>query len=69
MDKYQELKQIFAGILKDLGLAENEVEYLTTFVRTPQEMSQMVDLIEQNPNITYEELVQASFDIIDYEIK
>lgn len=69
MDKYIELRKIFAGILKSLGLSEEEVQSLSTFVRTPVEMEKMVNLIEENPNITYQELMQASFDIIDYEIK
>ena len=69
MDKYIELRKIFAGILKGLGLSDEEVQSLSTFVRTPVEMEKMVNLIEENPNITYQELMQASFDIIDYEIK
>ena len=51
MDKYIELRKIFAGILKGLGLSDEEVQSLSTFVRTPVEMEKMVNLIEENPNI------------------
>lgn len=69
MDKYQELRQIFKGIITDLGFKENEIEALTTTVRTPQEMAKVVDKIEQTPNITYEELFEYALSIIDFEIE
>ncbi len=68
MDKFEELKQIFKGILADLGLSEEQVSSIMALVRTPQEMTKIVDHIEQNPKINYEELFQKVLDSIDFDV-
>ena len=69
MDKFEELKQIFKGILIDLKLTEKEIESITTLVRTPVEMTRIVDAIEQNPEIKYNELFEIVLNSIDFEIE
>ncbi len=69
MDKFLELKNIFAGILKDLGLDEKQLSSITELVRTPTEMTKIVDAIEKNPTIKYNELFQIVLDSIDFEIE
>lgn len=70
MDKaVLELKKIFKKLLEDINLKPQEVEAITTLVRTPMEMAKIVDVIEQNPEITYPELFEAAMNIIDFEIE
>ena len=69
MDKFEELKQIFKGILVDLNLTDKEIESITTLVRTPQEMTKIVDSIEKNPEIKYPELFEIVLNSIDFEIE
>ena len=69
MDKFEELKQIFKGILVDLNLTEKELESIVTLVRTPAEMVKIVDAIEANPSIKYNELFQVVLDSIDFDIE
>ena len=69
MDKFEELKQIFKGILVDLNLTEKEVESITTLVRTPTEMTKIVDAIEKQPDIKYSELFEIVLNSIDFEIE
>lgn len=69
MDKFEELKQIFKGILVGLNLTEKELESVMTLVRTPVEMTRIVDAIEKNPTMKYEELFQVVLDSIDFDIE
>ena len=69
MNKFEELKQIFKGILIDLNLSEKELESIMTLVRTPQEMAKIVDAIESNPGIKYPELFEIVLNSIDFEIE
>lgn len=69
MDKFEELKQIFRGILEGLNLTEKELESIMTLVRTPVEMTRIVDAIEKNPTMKYEELFQVVLDSIDFDIE
>ena len=69
MDKFEELKQIFRGILEGLNLTEKELESIITLVRTPVEMTRIVDAIEKNPTMKYEELFQVVLDSIDFDIE
>ena len=69
MDKFEELKQIFRGILVGLNLTEKELESVMTLVRTPVEMTRIVDAIEKNPTMKYEELFQVVLDSIDFDIE
>lgn len=69
MDKFEELKQIFKGILVDLNLSEKEVMSIMTLVRTPQEMAKIVDAIESKPNMNYNELFEVVLNSIDFEIE
>ena len=69
MDKFEELKQIFKGILIDLNLTEKELESIVTLVRTPAEMVKIVDAIEANPSIKYNDLFQVVLDSIDFDIE
>lgn len=69
MDKFEELKQIFKGILEGLNLTEKELESVMTLVRTPVEMTRIVDAIEKNPTMKYEELFQVVLDSIDFDIE
>ena len=69
MDKFEELKQIFRGILVGLNLTEKELESIMTLVRTPVEMTRIVDAIEKNPTMKYEELFQVVLDSIDFDIE
>ena len=69
MDKFEELKQIFKGILVGLNLTEKELESIMTLVRTPVEMTRIVDAIEKNPTMKYEELFQVVLDSIDFDIE
>lgn len=69
MDKFEELKQIFKGILVGLNLTEKELESIMTLVRTPIEMTRIVDAIEKNPTMKYEELFQVVLDSIDFDIE
>ena len=69
MDKFEELKQIFKGILVGLNLTDKELESVMTLVRTPVEMTRIVDAIEKNPTMKYEELFQVVLDSIDFDIE
>ena len=69
MDKFEELKQIFKGILVGLNLTEKELESIMTLVRTPVEMTRIVDAIEKNPTMKYEELFQVVLDSIDFDLE
>ena len=69
MDKFEELKQIFKGIMVGLNLTEKELESVMTLVRTPVEMTRIVDAIEKNPTMKYEELFQVVLDSIDFDIE
>ena len=69
MDKFEELKQIFKGILVGLNLTEKELESIMTLVRTPVEMTRIVDAIEKNPTMKYEDLFQVVLDSIDFDIE
>lgn len=69
MNKFEELKQIFKGILIDLNLSEKELVSIMTLVRTPQEMAKIVDAIESNPGIKYPELFEIVLNSIDFEIE
>ena len=69
MDKFEELKQIFKGILIDLNLTKKELESIVTLVRTPAEMTRIVDAIEANPNIKYNELFEVVLNSIDFDIE
>lgn len=69
MDKFEELKQIFKGILTDLKLTNKEIESIMTLVRTPVEMAKIVDAIDANQNITYNELFEVVLNSIDFDIE
>jgi len=69
MDKFEELKQIFKGILTDLKLTNKEIESIMTLVRTPAEMAKIVDAIDANQNITYNELFEVVLNSIDFDIE
>lgn len=69
MNKFEELKQIFRGILVGLNLTEKELESVMTLVRTPVEMTRIVDAIEKNLTMKYEELFQVVLDSIDFDIE
>lgn len=68
MEKYEELKQIFKGILTDLKLSEEHINAIMALVKKPQEMAKIVDAIEKNPDIKYPELFQVVLDSIEFEI-
>ena len=53
----------------DLKLTEKEIESITTLVRTPVEMTRIVDAIEQSPEIKYNELFEIVLNSIDFEIE
>ncbi len=69
MDKFEELKQIFKGILTDLKLTDKEIESIMALVRTPAEMAKIVDAIDANQNITYNELFEVVLNSIDFDIE
>ncbi len=68
MDAFENLKQIFKGILVDLKLTEKEVLSITSIVRTPNEMAKIVDELDKNPNIKYDELFQIVLNSINFDI-
>lgn len=68
MNKFDELKHVFKGILTDINLTEEQVETILNIVRTPQEMAKIVDVIEKNPEIEYEKLFEEIMNIIDFDI-
>ena len=68
MNKFEELKQIFKNIIVDLGYTDEQVSAIVSIVRTPAEMTKIVDIIEKNQNITYEELFEELLKIIDFDI-
>lgn len=68
MDKYIELKQIFKGIITDLGYTEEQVKSITEIVRTPQEMAEIVDVIDKNKNIKYNTLFDIVLNTIKFDI-
>ena len=67
MNKFEELKQIFKNIIVDLGYTDEQVSAIVSIVRTPAEMTKIVDIIEKNQNITYEELFEELLKIIDFD--
>ena len=69
MDKFEELKQIFKGILTDLEFTNQQIVSITSLLRTPQEMSVIVDAIDKNPNIKYEELFEIVINSINFDIE
>ena len=68
MDKFNELKQIFKGIITDLGYSEEQVKSITEIVRTPQEMAAIVDVIDKNKNIKYNTLFDIVLNTIKFDI-
>ena len=68
MDKYVQLKQIFKGIITDLGYSEEQVKSITEIVRTPQEMAAIVDVIDKNKNIEYNTLFEIVLNTIKFDI-
>ena len=68
MNKFDELKQVFRGILTDLNLTEEQVGAIMEIVRTPQEMAKIVDIIEKNPGIEYEKLFEEILNVIEFDI-
>ena len=68
MDKFIELKQIFKGIITDLGYSEEQVKSITEIVRTPQEMAEIVDVIDKNKNIKYNTLFDIVLNTIKFDI-
>ena len=68
MDKFNELKQIFKGIITDLGYTEDQVTSITEIVRTPQEMAAIVDVIDKNKNIKYNTLFDIVLNTIKFDI-
>ena len=68
MDKFNELKQIFKGIITDLGYTDKQVKSITEIVRTPQEMAAIVDVIDKNKNIKYNTLFDIVLNTIKFDI-
>lgn len=68
MDKFNELKQIFKGIITDLGYTDEQVTSITEIVRTPQEMAAIVDVIDKNKNIKYNTLFDIVLNTIKFDI-
>ena len=68
MDKFNELKQIFKGIITDLGYTKEQVTSITEIVRTPQEMAAIVDVIDKNKNIKYNTLFDIVLNTIKFDI-
>ena len=68
MDSLIKLKEVFRGILIDLKLTENEIKSITDLVRTPEEMVRIVNAIETNPDIKYNELFEIVLNSIDFDI-
>lgn len=68
MDKFNELKQIFKGIITDLGYTDKQVKSITEIVRTPQEMATIVDVIDKNKNIKYNTLFDIVLNTIKFDI-
>ena len=68
MDKYLELKNIFKGIITDLGYTEEQVKSITELARSPQEMAKIVDVIDKNKNIQYNTLFEIVLNIIKFDV-
>ena len=68
MDKFLELKQIFKGIITDLGYSEEQVKSITEIVRTPQEMAAIVDIIDKHKTIEYNTLFDIVLNTIQFDI-
>ena len=68
MDKFLELKQIFKGIITDLGYSEEQIKSITEIVRTPEEMAKIVDAIDKNKNIKYNDLFEIVLESINFEV-
>ena len=68
MDKFEELKQIFRGILVDLKYTDEQIKSITDLVRTPEEMVKIVNAIEENQGISYNELFEIVLNSIDFDI-
>ena len=68
MDMFENLKKIFRGILVDLKLTEEQIKSITDLVRTPEEMTKIVNEIDANPEIKYNELFEIVLNSIDFDI-
>ena len=68
MDKYIELKNIFRGILIDLNYTEEQVKSITDLVRSPEEMATIVNAIDANKNIEYNDLFEIVLNSIKFDI-
>ena len=68
MDKFLELKQIFKGIITDIGYTEEQIKSITEIVRTPEEMAAIVDVIDKHQNIEYNTLFEIVLNTIKFDI-
>ena len=68
MDMIENLKKIFRGILVDLKLTEEQIKSITDLVRTPEEMTKIVNAIDEKPEIEYNELFEIVLNSIDFDI-
>ena len=68
MDKFEELKKIFRGILIDLKYTDEQIKSITDLVRSPEEMVKIVNAIEDNPNIEYNALFEIVLNSIEFDI-
>ena len=68
MDTLEQLKKIFKQILVDLKLTEEQIKSITDLVRTPEEMTKIVNEIDANPEIKYNELFEIVLNSIDFDI-
>lgn len=64
----ENLKKIFRGILVDLKLTEEQIKSITDLVRTPEEMTKIVNAIDEKPEIEYNELFEIVLNSIDFDI-
>ena len=67
-DKFEELKKIFRGILIDLKYTDEQIKSITDLVRTPEEMTKIVNAIDEKPEIEYNELFEIVLNSIDFDI-
>lgn len=68
MDKYIELKNIFKGILTDLNFTDEQVKSIMDLAISPEEMATIVDAIDNNKNIKYDELFEIVLKTIKFDI-
>ena len=60
MAEFTRLHELFAQILLDIGLSEEQCVALMTILQTPEQMDQMVDYIEKHEMATMSEVLEEA---------